>query len=49
MMTPDHGLYRDLAYVFIAALLGGVVAKRLRQATTKQLIVAGGIRSMNET
>ena len=24
------------------------VAKRLRQATTKQLIVAGGIRSMNE-
>ena len=40
-MTPDHALYRDLAYVFIAALLGGVVAKRLRQPLIIGYVLGG--------
>ncbi len=35
-------LYRDLAYVFVAAVLGGAVAQRLRQPTILGY-VAGGI------
>lgn len=30
-MAPQSHIFRDLAYVFIAALLGGLVARRMRQ------------------
>ena len=40
-MTSDHALYRDLAYVFIAALLGGVIAKRLRQPLIIGYVLGG--------
>ena len=41
-MTADSILYRDLAYVFTAAVLGGVVARKLRQPLILGY-VAGGI------
>jgi monovalent cation:H+ antiporter-2, CPA2 family len=40
-MTSDSGLYRDLAYVFVAALLGGVVARRLRQPLIIGYVLGG--------
>jgi monovalent cation:H+ antiporter-2, CPA2 family len=40
-MTADSGLYRDLAYVFVAALLGGVVARRLRQPLIIGYVLGG--------
>ena len=40
-MASDHALYRDLAYVFIAALLGGVIAKRLRQPLIIGYVLGG--------
>lgn len=30
-MIPDAVFYRDLAYVFVAAVVGGVVARLARQ------------------
>jgi monovalent cation:H+ antiporter-2, CPA2 family len=40
-MTSDSALYRDLAYVFIAALLGGVIAKQLRQPLVIGYVLGG--------
>ncbi len=40
-MASDHALYRDLAYVFIAALLGGVIAKRLHQPLIIGYVLGG--------
>jgi CPA2 family monovalent cation:H+ antiporter-2 len=39
---PHSSLYRDLAYVFVAAVLGGLVARKLRQPLILGY-VAGGI------
>ncbi|MGH9895248.1 MAG: cation:proton antiporter, partial [bacterium] len=41
-MTADSTLFRDLAYVFGAAMLGGIAARRLRQPLILGY-VAGGI------
>src|SRR5581483_3718497 len=41
MMTSNSALYRDLAYVFVAALLGGLVAKRLRQPLIIGYVLGG--------
>lgn len=41
-MTADSTLYRDLAYVFVAAMLGGTLARKLRQPLILGY-VAGGI------
>ena len=40
-MTSDSGLYRDLAYVFVAALLGGLVARALRQPLIIGYVLGG--------
>ena len=42
-MAPQPAIYRDLAYVFIAALLGGLVAKRMRQPLIIGYVVGGVI------
>lgn len=34
-MAAETHLYRDLAYVFVAAVLGGLLARRLRQQTNQ--------------
>jgi len=41
-MAADTALYRDLAYVFVAAMAGGLVARKLRQPLILGY-VAGGI------
>ena len=41
-MTADSALYHDLAYVFVAAMAGGLVARKLRQPLILGY-VAGGI------
>lgn len=41
-MPAEATIYRDLAYVFVAAVLGGVVARRSRQPLILGY-VAGGI------
>ncbi|MFZ0286395.1 MAG: cation:proton antiporter [Terriglobales bacterium] len=41
-MTADSALYHDLAYVFVAAVAGGLVARKLRQPLILGY-VAGGI------
>lgn len=41
-MTADTALYHDLAYVFVAAMAGGLVARKLRQPLILGY-VAGGI------
>lgn len=41
-MTADSALYRDLAYVFVAAMAGGLAARKLRQPLILGY-VAGGI------
>lgn len=40
-MTADSVLYRDLAYVFAAALLGGIAAWRLRQPLVLGYVLGG--------
>ncbi|HEY6066074.1 MAG TPA: cation:proton antiporter, partial [Thermoanaerobaculia bacterium] len=40
-MTGASAFYRDLAYVFVAALLGGLVARRLRQPLILGYVLAG--------
>jgi monovalent cation:H+ antiporter-2, CPA2 family len=40
-MTADSFLYRDLAYVFVAALAGGVAAKLLRQPLIIGYVLGG--------
>src|SRR5882757_9220236 len=40
-MTEVQIFYRDLAYVFTAAVLGGIVARILRQPTILGYVVAG--------
>lgn len=42
-MAPQPSIYRDLAYVFVAALLGGLVAKRMRQPLIIGYVVGGVI------
>ena len=37
----DSALYRDLAYVFVAAVLGGLVARRLRQPLVIGYVLGG--------
>ncbi len=38
---PHSALYRDLAYVFVAALLGGLVARKLRQPLIIGYVLGG--------
>jgi CPA2 family monovalent cation:H+ antiporter-2 len=40
-MGENSIFYRDLAYVFVAALLGGLLARRLRQPLILGYIIAG--------
>jgi CPA2 family monovalent cation:H+ antiporter-2 len=40
-MTPDLVFYRDLAYVFTAALVGGIVAHKFRQPLILGFVVGG--------
>ena len=40
-MTAESILYRDLAYVFVVALLGGLVALRLRQPLIVGYVLGG--------
>lgn len=40
-MIPDSVFYRDLAYVFAAALLGGIVAHKLRQPLILGYVLGG--------
>lgn len=40
-MMPHSALYRDLAYVFVAALLGGLVARKLRQPLIIGYVLGG--------
>jgi CPA2 family monovalent cation:H+ antiporter-2 len=40
-MVAESVLYRDLAYVFVAAVLGGVVAQRLRQPPIMGYVLGG--------
>ena len=40
-MTADSILYRDLAYVFVVALLGGLVARRLGQPLIVGYVLGG--------
>ena len=40
-MAAGSAFYRDLAYVFVAALLGGLVARRLRQPLILGYVLAG--------
>jgi CPA2 family monovalent cation:H+ antiporter-2 len=40
-MATESVLYRDLAYVFVAAVLGGVIAKRLRQPPIMGYVLGG--------
>jgi CPA2 family monovalent cation:H+ antiporter-2 len=42
-MSPNSVFYRDLAYVFVAAVLGGVVARKLRQPLILGYVAAGMI------
>ena len=38
---PESVFYRDLAYVFVAALLGGIVARKLRQPLILGYVLGG--------
>jgi CPA2 family monovalent cation:H+ antiporter-2 len=40
-MAAEAVLYRDLAYVFVAAVLGGLIAKRLRQPSIMGYVLGG--------
>jgi monovalent cation:H+ antiporter-2, CPA2 family len=40
-MTAETPLYRDLAYVFVAAVAGGLVARKLRQPLILGYVVGG--------
>jgi CPA2 family monovalent cation:H+ antiporter-2 len=40
-MAAEAVLYRDLAYVFVAAVLGGLIAKRLGQPLIMGYVVGG--------
>ena len=40
-MQPNPLVFRDLAYVFVAAVLGGAAAWRLRQPLILGYVVAG--------
>lgn len=40
-MNPESVFYRDLAYVFAAALLGGIVARKLRQPLILGYVLGG--------
>jgi CPA2 family monovalent cation:H+ antiporter-2 len=40
-MSAESSLYRDLAYVFVAAVLGGLVARRLRQPLILGYVLGG--------
>jgi monovalent cation:H+ antiporter-2, CPA2 family len=40
-MTADHAFYRDLAYIFGAAMVGGAAARALRQPMILGYVVAG--------
>jgi monovalent cation:H+ antiporter-2, CPA2 family len=40
-MTPDHTFYRDLAYIFGAALAGGAAARALRQPMILGYVLGG--------
>jgi monovalent cation:H+ antiporter-2, CPA2 family len=40
-MAAESVLYRDLAYVFVAAVLGGVIARRLRQPLIIGYVLGG--------
>lgn len=40
-MTSDSALYRDLAYVFVAALFGGLVARKMRQPLIIGYVIGG--------
>ena len=40
-MMPESVFYRDLAYVFVAALLGGMVARKLRQPLILGYVLGG--------
>jgi CPA2 family monovalent cation:H+ antiporter-2 len=40
-MAAGSAFYRDLAYVFVAALVGGLVARRLRQPLIVGYVLAG--------
>lgn len=40
-MTGTSAFYRDLAYAFVAALVGGLVARRLRQPLILGYVLAG--------
>ena len=40
-MAAEAVLYRDLAYVFVAAVLGGLIAKRLGQPTIMGYVLGG--------
>lgn len=44
-MTPDPGILRDLAYVFVAAVAGGLLAWRLRQPLILGYVFAGVVIS----
>src|SRR4051794_11683274 len=40
-MPAESSLYRDLAYVFVAAVLGGLIAHRLRQPLILGYVLSG--------
>lgn len=40
-MGASPVFYRDLAYIFVAALLGGLLARRLRQPLILGYIIGG--------
>ncbi|MFY9585714.1 MAG: cation:proton antiporter [Candidatus Acidiferrales bacterium] len=40
-MTADSTIYRDLAYVFVAAVLGGFLARKLRQPLILGYVLGG--------
>jgi CPA2 family monovalent cation:H+ antiporter-2 len=40
-MGQSSVFYRDLAYIFVAALLGGLLARRLRQPLILGYIIGG--------
>jgi len=41
LLMPAPAIYRDLAYVFIAAMVGGLVARRLRQPLILGYVLGG--------
>ena len=41
MIIADTALYRDLAYVFLFAVVGGLVARRLRQPLIVGYVLGG--------